>query len=194
MKREEANILSPCSEDWEAMRGDDRRRFCDICEKHVHNLSAMTETEARSVVANKDVCVRYKLDRRTQTIRHRPARRFAVRAVATAAVTASLALPAAAAISKEPGEVGLLAQAWELLTSWGEPDEEVMVGGLMIDEPIPEPPEPATFERIELGSMVIENPPPPVEPELEPLMGDIAEPIEPPVQKMGKVALPAVED
>lgn len=33
--------------DWNAMAGDERKRFCAGCQKHVFNLSAMTQGEAR---------------------------------------------------------------------------------------------------------------------------------------------------
>jgi hypothetical protein len=39
-------IASPCTADWNAMAGDDRRRFCSQCRLHVHDLSAMTSDEA----------------------------------------------------------------------------------------------------------------------------------------------------
>lgn len=118
MKRDEARIRTPCPAEWDDMRGDDTHRHCDTCDKTVHNLSAMTEAEARAVVAPKGVCVRYELDTGTGRIRHRTPSTFAVRLTAAAALTAGLAVPAAAAISREPGEVGLLAGAWEALTDW----------------------------------------------------------------------------
>ena len=40
-------IAKPCSMDWNAMAGDERKRFCAGCQKHVFNLSAMTQGEAR---------------------------------------------------------------------------------------------------------------------------------------------------
>jgi len=53
-------IAKPCSEPYDAMPGDERTRFCDKCEKHVYNLSARTEDEAREVFSKKErVCVRY---------------------------------------------------------------------------------------------------------------------------------------
>ncbi len=118
MKRDEAPIRTPCPARWDDMRGDDTHRHCDTCDKTVHNLSAMTEAEARAVVAPKGVCVRYELDTGTGRIRHRTPPTFAVRLTAAAALSAGLAIPAAAAISREPGEVGLLAFAWEALTDW----------------------------------------------------------------------------
>ena len=52
------------------------RRFCDRCSQHVHDLSAMPESEARAVLARAEegerVCVRYHADARGE-IRFRPA-------------------------------------------------------------------------------------------------------------------------
>lgn len=39
-------IVRPCSVDWHTMSGDARKRFCAGCQKHVFNLSAMTQREA----------------------------------------------------------------------------------------------------------------------------------------------------
>ncbi len=44
-------IRKPCPTDWERMVGDDRRRFCGECGKHVYNLTAMSPDEAASIVA-----------------------------------------------------------------------------------------------------------------------------------------------
>ncbi|MBK7826687.1 hypothetical protein [Nannocystis sp.] len=55
-------IDSPCHESWEAMQGDAARRFCGVCQKHVHNLSAMAHDEAQALLAAKakeHLCVRY---------------------------------------------------------------------------------------------------------------------------------------
>ncbi len=44
------------------MAGTDTKRFCDACEKDVHNLSAMTRAVAEAFleeVKNKDVCLTY---------------------------------------------------------------------------------------------------------------------------------------
>jgi len=38
-------ITRPCTANWEQMAGDDRKRFCEQCGKHVHNVSAMTTAE-----------------------------------------------------------------------------------------------------------------------------------------------------
>ena len=44
-------IPTPCPMDWERMSGDDRRRRCEVCGKHVHNLTAMTSDEIVHVLS-----------------------------------------------------------------------------------------------------------------------------------------------
>jgi len=48
-------IASPCDVPWSAMkredRAGDRRRFCGKCQKHVHNLAAMTRVEVEDFLA-----------------------------------------------------------------------------------------------------------------------------------------------
>lgn len=41
-------IVRPCTADWNAMAGDERKRFCEQCGKHVFNLSAMTGPEGKA--------------------------------------------------------------------------------------------------------------------------------------------------
>ena len=54
-------VAQPCHESWDRMTGDDRVRFCLGCRKHVHNLSALTRTEAERLVceAAGSLCVRF---------------------------------------------------------------------------------------------------------------------------------------
>ena len=54
------DIPRPCPADWDAMRGDERVRFCRHCSLHVYNLSAMTREAAERLVAEREgrVCVR----------------------------------------------------------------------------------------------------------------------------------------
>ena len=61
---EAPEIKTPCSENWENMAGDDKRRFCDNCQKDVHNLSAMPQKQAQKLLetAKTELCVRYSLD------------------------------------------------------------------------------------------------------------------------------------
>jgi hypothetical protein len=59
---DQIQIASPCSADWNAMQGDERRRFCEQCKLHVHNLSAMTRDEAEALLlsaASGRVCTRF---------------------------------------------------------------------------------------------------------------------------------------
>lgn len=55
-------IASPCHESWEAMEGEGARRFCGVCQKHVHDLSALAQAEASALLreqAGQSLCVRY---------------------------------------------------------------------------------------------------------------------------------------
>lgn len=68
MHRLHLPIHEPCHENWDAMdQESDARRFCDVCTKQVHDLSSMTERQARKVLkvesAKGRVCVRYRTQR-----------------------------------------------------------------------------------------------------------------------------------
>jgi hypothetical protein len=54
-------VASPCSQDWEAMIGSDRKRFCGECKLNVYNLSGMTRGEAENLLLNSEgrLCVRF---------------------------------------------------------------------------------------------------------------------------------------
>ena len=54
-------VASPCSADWNAMYGDERKRFCADCKLNVYNLSDMTRNEAENFLMASEgrVCVRY---------------------------------------------------------------------------------------------------------------------------------------
>lgn len=56
-------IQTPCPMDWDRMPGDERRRFCDACGKHVYDLAAMRPDElaqltSRSLDAGGELCGR----------------------------------------------------------------------------------------------------------------------------------------
>src|SRR6185436_16673405 len=53
-------IASPCPTTWEQMKGDDRTRFCDLCNLHVYNIAELTASEAKSLIANTEgrICAR----------------------------------------------------------------------------------------------------------------------------------------
>lgn len=54
-------IASPCSADWNAMEGNERKRFCGECKLNVYNLSGMTSYVAENLLRNSEgrLCVRY---------------------------------------------------------------------------------------------------------------------------------------
>ena len=54
-------ISKPCPANWNDMTGDDNRRFCEHCQLHVHNLTAMDETERVALLAGRTgrTCVAY---------------------------------------------------------------------------------------------------------------------------------------
>jgi len=90
-------IAAPCNASFDAMEGPGNRRFCESCEKHVHDLSAGTETEARRILDDANggrICVRY-AKRPDGTIRFR---------AAAAAIALSLAACSAAEGTSDPVE------------------------------------------------------------------------------------------
>lgn len=68
LTRDELPIQNPCNLDFSAMtRAEANRRFCGACKKHVHDLTAMTEGEARALLdapATEGLCIRYLADDR----------------------------------------------------------------------------------------------------------------------------------
>ena len=93
-------VASPCTQDWNKMAGDEKRRFCGECRLHVHDLSAMTRDEAESLLrtAEDRVCVRFYrrpdgrvLTKDCVTARDRIRRRVRRLRVAAAALLAFLA-------------------------------------------------------------------------------------------------------
>jgi hypothetical protein len=57
----QVSIASPCNARWSAMKGDERVRFCELCARHVYNLSAMPADQAGSLVSEREgrICVRF---------------------------------------------------------------------------------------------------------------------------------------
>jgi hypothetical protein len=54
-------VASPCSQDWDAMIGTNRKRYCGECKLNVYNLSGMRRTEAENLILNSEgrLCVRF---------------------------------------------------------------------------------------------------------------------------------------
>ena len=57
---DQLSIAAPCDANWKDMSGDERSRACSLCKKNVYNISAMSRTEAESLIrANEgDICIR----------------------------------------------------------------------------------------------------------------------------------------
>ncbi len=57
------HIAKPCPKLWSDLVGDDKRRFCSQCQLHVHDLSAMQETERAEFLSAQtgSVCITYEL-------------------------------------------------------------------------------------------------------------------------------------
>ena len=163
MRSDALKIPSPCSADWSTMAGDDRKRFCTQCQKHVHDLSAMTEPQARAVLAQPRVCVRYTA-RADGQVQFRPAsRRALLQRGALAAGLLAVSLPAAAAMSTaEPAatscspQPGLLARLWSALTGTPATSPAPEAGQVVMMGDVPEPmlaePEQGELESVFYGS------------------------------------------
>lgn len=54
-------IPAPCNADWDSMIGNDQVRFCEHCNLHVTDLSALTRSQAMRLVARSQgrLCVRF---------------------------------------------------------------------------------------------------------------------------------------
>jgi hypothetical protein len=103
-------VASRCAEDWDAMPGSLEKRFCDVCEKDVHYLSALREADARALLAShaadgKRICIRVARDREGRALfRSEPEPPSAVRvAVRGAAASALTTLILTTACSAAPG-------------------------------------------------------------------------------------------
>jgi len=62
MRSSNLEIASPCHESWEAMEGAGASKFCGVCQKDVHDLSAMAQAEAQALLrerSGESLCVRY---------------------------------------------------------------------------------------------------------------------------------------
>lgn len=107
MKADDIRIPEPCNEDWGQMTPEQRGRFCGACQKKVHDLSAMSENDAKNVLeSGDDICISYLSDKtgavQFQAERIVPVGRLFRRASATAAAGFSLALAACAPHGEGP--------------------------------------------------------------------------------------------
>jgi hypothetical protein len=60
---QQIQIEKPCSENWEAMDGNEQQRFCDKCVRHVHNIAEMDACDAEALLSSSErVCTRLTVD------------------------------------------------------------------------------------------------------------------------------------
>jgi hypothetical protein len=104
---------SPCKASWEAMEGDDARRFCAQCSKYVYDFSQLTSTEARELLLSTEgrLCARI-FTRADGTVLTKDcpvgvtrARRKKVGAVAAAVALVGGAVTTTAALSVTMGQI-----------------------------------------------------------------------------------------
>ena len=148
---ENARIASPCNMSWQAMRGDDRTRFCGACEKNVFNLVGMSDEEVTALILEKEgnLCVRlYQRSDGTLLTRDCPvglraARRKLARAMGAVAACAGMLLTAAtfgAAGRMSPWRLRDT-QPFARIANWFAPPALPMIAGdiCIPDLPIPTP-------------------------------------------------------
>jgi hypothetical protein len=170
MKSSEVAIASPCHEDWGAMTPEGARRFCDRCDKHVHDLSALTEVQARALLtrpAERDagICVRYRANAAGEIVFAPPTNVVPIGALRRRRVAA--ALPAAAG----------LAMALAACTPHDNPDARPTptIGDReVVGEPIARPEIPDAPEVPMMGAVAVDpEPPAPVVKMGEPMPADL---------------------
>ena len=53
-------VATPCPTTWESMQGDDKVRYCELCNLSVYNIAALTRREAAALITNTEgrLCAR----------------------------------------------------------------------------------------------------------------------------------------
>src|ERR1043166_8768183 len=100
-------ITSPCTEDWNAMIGNDRIRFCSHCQRSVNDLSQLNRKQIRRLILKSKgrLCVRYSVVNPRPPVTpvmvlHKIGRRASM--IAASAFSASLGLSSAMGSSGIP--------------------------------------------------------------------------------------------
>jgi hypothetical protein len=98
-KTDRLRIDASCAADWYAMKGDDQVRFCEECNRYVHNFSRMPRQHVEAILAStpERVCARFLLDKNDSPIFLDPVGPVQIQPrrlspVASAVVTAILAV------------------------------------------------------------------------------------------------------
>jgi hypothetical protein len=147
MRATEIPIASPCGADWSTMKPSDKTRFCDACKKHVHDLSAMTSTDARALLASpptEGLCVRFLYDAHGDIVFRDAPLPVGMLSRAKRLAAAAVALPMALAACSSPMN--------------GRPEPRTTIGAVERVLPPPNPSASASASAIE---PVMSAPPPP---------------------------------
>jgi ankyrin repeat protein len=113
---DQVTIPKPCNADWDSMIGNDKVRFCEHCNLHVNNLSAMTRTQAMRLVARSRgrLCVRFIQLPGVKVLTKTPEKLYRiggrVSRIAAGAFTATLSLSSGAAQTRSDPAPGMLRQ------------------------------------------------------------------------------------
>lgn len=92
----------PCGEKWDAMRPEGCNRFCDKCEKTIHDLSRLTLEEAERLASSGgEICVRAQVSSRG-VVELRPGRSTRRMVAAIGASVGILTASGQAAAAEEP--------------------------------------------------------------------------------------------
>lgn len=112
LTKAELPIPNPCGFDFAKMtRAEANRRFCASCRKHVHDLTLLTEAEARALIASPrtaELCVRYVADAKGRVVfvPDVPATRLTYRKRTVLAAAALAAAAAASGCATSPPMMG----------------------------------------------------------------------------------------
>ncbi len=125
-------IASPCSANWSAMQGDERKRHCGECKLNVYNLSGMTRYDAENLLRLSEgrLCVRY-VQRADGTILTQDC------PVGWAKVKQKVSIFAAAAFSLVVSLFGAMSVVSSLTRK--PPHREALMGAIAMPSPTPSP-------------------------------------------------------
>lgn len=155
-------VGTPCPKRWDDLAGGDAKRFCEQCQKHVHNLSVVSEREqdrlTRAVRNGQRVCVAYHQHADGAIIRRPGWRRRLLLSVRSLAALAMPWIFASNAPAESPVE-DTHSQAGQHRGASKDHDGEIILGKPAMPTPTPSPtPKPREI----MGDVCIPTPTPPM--------------------------------
>ncbi len=134
----EIEIRTPCPKRWEELAGAGRKRYCDACQLHVHDGSAMTRSEARALIQGSPerICMRLHYDPSgTPVFQDTPARDSGPRIPRWAFAAVAGALAACHDVSPPPEGPVEPPDKGHLPSRMGRPAVPEVLGQIAIVEP-----------------------------------------------------------